>query len=163
MKILHTRYKRPIGAGMLHASHRAKSIMRKLLSFLALASLGGCAGPLPAVDPNMAWIDMGTRTGKLVMAESVDKKRLNDGRFFQITPGPHELTVRFDYEVYVGGMAMNTDPLERICYISVAYPNFEAGRRYHLEGVALGFQASARLYDDKGVQIASDQRIICIP
>lgn len=137
--------------------------MRKLLSCLVLASLGGCAGPLPAVDPSMAWVDLGTRTGKLVMAESVDRKRLDDGRFFQITPGAHELTVRFDYDVYVGGMAMNTDPLQRICYLSVPYEHFEAGQRYRLEGVALGFQASARLYDDKGVQIASDRRVICIP
>ncbi|BBP73939.1 hypothetical protein CCU68_26370 [Pseudomonas gingeri NCPPB 3146 = LMG 5327] len=137
--------------------------MRKLLSLLALASLGGCVSPLPAVDPQMAWIDVGTRTGTLVMAESVDKKRLDDGRFFQVTPGAHELTVRFDFDVYVGGMAMNTDPLERICYITVPYDHFEAGRRYRLEGVALGFQANARLYNDKGEQIAGDRTVLCMP
>ncbi|MGY2201994.1 PA0061/PA0062 family lipoprotein [Pseudomonas gingeri] len=137
--------------------------MRKLLSLLALASLGGCISPLPAVDPQMAWIDVGTRTGTLVMAESVDKKRLDDGRFFQVTPGAHELTVRFDFDVYVGGMAMNTDPLERICYITVPYDHFEAGRRYRLEGVALGFQANARLYNDKGEQIAGDRTVLCMP
>ncbi|NVZ63039.1 hypothetical protein HX867_13190 [Pseudomonas gingeri] len=137
--------------------------MRKLLSLLALASLGGCVSPLPAVDPQMAWIDVGTHTGTLVMAESVDKKRLDDGRFFQVTPGAHELTVRFDFDVYVGGMAMNTDPLERICYITVPYDHFEAGRRYRLEGVALGFQANARLYNDKGEQIAGDRTVLCMP
>ncbi|NWA04020.1 PA0061/PA0062 family lipoprotein [Pseudomonas gingeri] len=137
--------------------------MRKLLSFLALASLGGCVSPLPAVDPQMAWIDMGTHTGTLVMAESVDKKRLDDGRFFQVTPGAHELTVRFDFDVYVGGMAMNTDPLERICYITVPYDHFEAGRRYHLEAISWSFSASARLYNDKQEQIGESQNVLCMP
>ncbi|AMB86220.1 hypothetical protein AWM79_13280 [Pseudomonas agarici] len=138
--------------------------MRKLLSsLLVLASLGGCANPLPAVNPQMAWIDMGTRTGTLVMAESLDNQRLDDGRFFQVTPGAHELTVRFDFDVYAGGMAMNTDPLERICYISVPYEHFEAGRRYHLEAVALSFDASARLYNDKREQVGESQNVRCIP
>ena len=138
--------------------------MRKHLPLLlALASLGGCLSPLPAVNPQMAWVDLETHTGTLVMAESLDKQRLRDGRFFQVTPGSHDLLARFDFEVYVGGMAMNTDPPNRLCYLSVHYDHFEAGQRYRLEGIALGFNASARLYNDKGEVVAEQNNVFCIP
>ncbi|WP_191489212.1 hypothetical protein [Pseudomonas sp. FEN] len=137
--------------------------MRKLLPVLALASLGGCISPLPAVNPQMAWVDLDTHTGKLIMAESLDKQRLRDGRFFQVTPGSHELVARFDFEVYAGGMAMNLDPSERLCYLSVHYDHFEAGRRYRLEGISLGFNASARLYNDRGEVVAEENKVFCIP
>jgi hypothetical protein len=42
------------------------------------------------------------------MADRLDGKRLEDGRYFQVTPGKHELVVRFDFEVYSGGFS--TDP-----------------------------------------------------
>lgn len=137
--------------------------MRKTpLVLLALASLGGCISPLPAVNPQMAWVDLDTHTGTVIMAESLDKQRLRDGRFFQVTPGSHDLVARFDYEVYIGGMAMNTDPPNRLCYLSVHYDHFEAGRRYRLEGIALGFYASARLYNDKGEVVAEQNNVFCI-
>jgi len=138
--------------------------MRKHLPvLLTLASLGGCISPLPAVDPQMAWVDLETHTGTLVMAESLDKQRLRDGRFFQVTPGSHDLLARFDFEVYFGGMAMNTDPPNRLCYLSVHYDHFEAGQRYRLEGIALGFNASARLYNGKGEVVAEQNNVFCIP
>lgn len=77
--------------------------MRAVLALLTFATLAGCANPpLPAVDPGKAWIDMFTTTGRLVMAESLDGRKLNDGRYFQVEPGSHELEVRFDYEMYAG-------------------------------------------------------------
>lgn len=76
--------------------------MRKLTTLLAASVLAGCQSPLPAADPDKAWVDfaMPTPGGKVLMAERLDKQRLRDGRFFQVTPGSHELTVRFDFEVF---------------------------------------------------------------
>jgi hypothetical protein len=79
--------------------------MRQLLLLLAASLVAGCQTPLPPVDPQMAWVDFSTPTpgGKVLMAERLDKQRLNDGRFFQVTPGSHELRVRFDFEIFGGG------------------------------------------------------------
>ena len=102
--------------------------MRTLLWLLAACLLSACTStPIPPADPAMAWVDLETQTGKLVMAERLDNQRLTDGRYFQVTPGSHELMVRFDFEVFVGGMGMFSDPQERLCYITLNYPGFEAG------------------------------------
>ena len=80
--------------------------MRQLLLPVAAIFLSACAStPLPLVDPHQAWIDFATPTpgAKLVMAQRLDGKNLNDGRFFQVPPGSHELMVRFDFEVPTGG------------------------------------------------------------
>lgn len=137
--------------------------MRALLLLLASASLAACSNiPIPPVDPQKAWVDMFTTTGKLVMAESVDDQKLNDGRYFQITPGAHELEVRFDYEIYAGG-GMISDPFDRTCYLTIRYDGFKAGERYRIEGRAIAMQASARLYDSNRQIVAQDREVHCIP
>ncbi len=137
--------------------------MRAVLALLTVATLAGCANPpLPAVDPGKAWIEMFTTTGRLVMAESLDGRKLNDGRYFQVDPGSHELEVRFDYEMYAGGGLVN-DPFDRTCYLTVRYDGFKAGQRYRLEGRAIAMQASARLYDSNRQIVAEDRAIHCIP
>ena len=80
--------------------------MRQLLLPVAAVFLSACAStPIPPVDPQQAWVDFTTPTpgSKLVMAQRLDGKNLDDGRFFQMPPGPHELMVRFDFEVPAGG------------------------------------------------------------
>lgn len=137
--------------------------MRALSVFLASATLAACTStPIPPVDPQKAWVDMFTTTGKLVMAESVDDQKLNDGRYFQVTPGAHELEVRFDYEIYAGG-GMISDPFDRTCYLTIRYDGFKAGERYRIEGRAIAMQASARLYDSNRQIVAEDRQIHCIP
>lgn len=138
--------------------------MRQPLLFLALASLVACTTPLPAVNPHMAWIDMATPTpgGKLVMAERLDNQRLTDGRYFQVTPGSHELMVRFDFEVFSGRIGMMNDPAERLCYLYVRYDQFEAGQRYLLEARSLGFSPSARLYNAKRELLAEERLVNCV-
>lgn len=112
----------------------------------------------------MAWVDFSTPTpgGKLLMAERLDNQRLNDGRFFQVTPGSHELRVRFDFEVFGGGGALMTGPVERLCYMYIRYDHFEAGQRYTLEGRSLAFTPSARLYNAKREIVAEDYDYNCI-
>ncbi len=138
--------------------------MRTSLLLLMACLLSACAStPLPPHDPNMAWVDLETQTGKLVMAERLDNQRLNDGRYFQVTPGSHELMVRFDYEVFIGGMGMFSEPQERLCYITVNYADFQPGQRYRLQARSLGFNAYARLYNAKGKVLAEERLINCLP
>ncbi|NNJ18372.1 hypothetical protein CSV86_025935 [Pseudomonas putida CSV86] len=136
--------------------------MRQPAMLLAFSTLGACATPLPPVDQNQAWVDFYTITpGKLVMAERLDGKRLTDGRFFQVTPGKHELVVRFDYEIYAGGF--NIDPTERTCYLTVEYDGFQAGQRYRLEARAVAMQPNARLYNAERQVLAEQRMINCVP
>ncbi|AZC15479.1 MULTISPECIES: hypothetical protein [Pseudomonas] len=139
--------------------------MRLPLLILALATLTACSTPLPSVDPQQAWIDLATPApgGRLLMAERLDNQRLGDGRFFQVTPGSHELMVRFDFEVFAGGMGMTTDPQERLCYLSLRYDHFQAGQRYRLEARNLGFTPSARLYNAQREIVAEERMINCVP
>ena len=138
--------------------------MRTLLWLLAACLLSACTStPIPPADPTMAWVDLETQTGKLVMAERLDNKRQADGRYFQVTPGSHELMVRFDFEVFVGGMGMFSDPQERLCYVTVDYDNFQPGQRYRLQARSLGFNAYARLYDATGKVIAEERLVNCLP
>ena len=138
--------------------------MRTLLWLLAACLLSACTStPIPPADPAMAWVDLETQTGKLVMAERLDNKRQADGRYFQVTPGSHELMVRFDFEVFVGGMGMFSDPQERLCYVTVDYDNFQPGQRYRLQARSLGFNAYARLYDASGKVVAEERLVNCLP
>ena len=137
--------------------------MRQPVMLLAISTLGACASPLPPVDNKQAWVDLYTITpGKLVMAERLDGKRLTDGRFFQVTPGAHELVVRFDYEIYSGGFT--TDPTGRTCYLTVKYDGFKAGQRYRLEARAPATQPSAYLYDAQRKVVAEEANdTFCTP
>ncbi|HBP49028.1 MULTISPECIES: hypothetical protein [Pseudomonas] len=138
--------------------------MPTLLWLLAACLLSACTStPIPPADPAMAWVDLETQTGKLVMAERLDNKRQADGRYFQVTPGSHELMVRFDFEVFVGGMGMFSDPQERLCYVTVDYDNFQPGQRYRLQARSLGFNAYARLYDATGKVVAEERLVNCLP
>lgn len=139
--------------------------MRKLLLLLAAGLIAGCQTPLPPVDPQMAWVDfaMPTPGGKVLMAERLDNQRLRDGRFFQVAPGAHELTVRFDFEIFGGGQGMDTDPQERLCYMTIPYEHFEAGQRYRLEARSLAFTPSARLINREGRIVAEERQINCVP
>ena len=138
--------------------------MRTYLLLPIACLLCACAStPLPAADPAKAWVDLETQTGKLVMAERLDNQRLNDGRYFQVTPGSHELMVRFDFEVFVGGMGMFSDPQERLCYVTLNYDNFQPGQRYRLQARSLGFNAYARLYNAEGKVLTEERLVNCLP
>ncbi|MHC8303573.1 PA0061/PA0062 family lipoprotein [Pseudomonas sp. PB3P13] len=139
--------------------------MRSLTLLLAASVMTGCTSPLPAVNPQMAWVEFSTPfpNDKLLMAERLDNQRLSDGRYFQVTPGSHELIVRFDFEVPGGGgMGSMSSPAERLCYLTISYDHFEAGQRYVLEGRSVSFTPSARLYNAKREIVAEDRQAYCI-
>ncbi|MBF8778689.1 PA0061/PA0062 family lipoprotein [Pseudomonas fulva] len=137
--------------------------MRQLITLIGLAMLGACASPLPPADPGKAWVELHTIIpGRLLMADRLDGQRLPDGRFFQVPPGRHELVVRFDYEVYAGGFA--TDPVDRTCYLTVRYDQFQAGQRYRLEARAPVMQPTLSLYDgQRKVLVDEPSETFCIP
>ncbi|KPG99726.1 hypothetical protein AEQ67_09750 [Pseudomonas sp. RIT-PI-q] len=138
--------------------------MSRLMLLLAASVVAGCQSPLPAVNPQMAWVDFSTPfpNDKLLMAERLDKQRLRDGRFFQVTPGSHELIVRFDFEVPSGGSGLMSGPSERLCYLTINYDNFEAGQRYVLVGQSIAFTPGARLYNAKREVVAEDRDTYCL-
>ncbi len=126
--------------------------MRRIVLLLAASAIAGCQTPIPVADPQMAWVDFSTPfpNDRLLLAERLDRQRLRDGRFFQVSPGSHELIVRFDFEVAGGGgMGMMGGPSVRVCYLTVNYAHFEAGQRYVLEGRSIAFTPEARLYNAK--------------
>lgn len=138
--------------------------MRTYLLLGMACLLSACVStPLPKPDPSLAWVDLETQTGKLVMAERLDHQRMTDGRYFQVSPGSHELMVRFDYEVFIGGMSQFSNPQERLCYITLNYADFQPGQRYRLQARSLGFNAYARLYSAEGKVLAQERLVNCLP
>ena len=139
--------------------------MRRMMLFLAASVAAGCQVPIPSADPQMAWIDLSTPfpSDRLLMAERLDKQRLSEGRFFQVTPGSHELQVRFDYEVAGGGgMSMMGGTTVRTCYLTLHYDHFNAGQRYVLEGRSMALTPEARLYNAKREIVAEVNDYYCL-
>lgn len=122
--------------------------------------LAACAGPLPSPDPQKAWVDLETTGARsLLMAERLDGKRLNDGRYFQVSPGAHELEASFRFE-YSGGL-LTFEPLEILCYLRLRYADFAAGERYRLRAWALASQVRAELADARGRELAEAEVQLC--
>ena len=70
--------------------------MRTMLAASAVLALTGCAG-LPAADPNQAWVDLQPAADDTLHALEVDERSWADTRYFEVTPGSHELTVRYQF------------------------------------------------------------------
>ncbi|CRM66154.1 hypothetical protein ACJ6YJ_14150 [Pseudomonas marginalis] len=140
--------------------------MRQLLLPVVALLLSACAStPLPPVDPHQAWVDFATPTpgAKLVMAQRLDGKNLPDGRYFQVSPGSHELMVRFDFEVPTGGSLNGFgQTADRTCFITLQYDHFEAGQRYRLEGRSLAFTPNIRLYNAARQLLAEERSVNCL-
>jgi hypothetical protein len=137
--------------------------MRLTSLCIILGTLAGCASPLPAVDPNMAWVDMHTFTGRLVMSDKLDGETTPDGRYFQITPGRHELTVRYDYEYRSGGIGIMSDDLRELtCFVELNYDQFKAGERYRFEVRSIANSVDAMLYDSKRQLVAEEEDVRCL-
>lgn len=134
--------------------------MRYPALIASLLLLGACASPLPARDPGMAWVDLYTTASDLLMADKLDGKRLNDGRYFQVTPGTHELIARFQFEVQGGGSLM-AEPVQRTCELRVRYDEFAAGQRYRIEARTLAMSAQGWLYDDQRNVLARARVLRC--
>lgn len=136
--------------------------MRYLALLSAVLVLSACASPLPAPDPNQAWVELRSEPGSLLMADRLDDQRLNDGRYFQVPTGAHELQARFQFEVSSGGGLDGTaEPRQVTCEIRVRYDNFVAGQRYRLEARPMQMKAQAWLYDGQRNVLARGKILRC--
>ncbi|MEN5253752.1 hypothetical protein [Pseudomonas protegens] len=117
--------------------------------------LSACAGPLPKADPQQAWIDLAPESPNDLLADSVDGKRLNDGRYFQVSPGQHRL--RMALLKGANGNSAQPDCLGRL-----DYAGFQAGGHYRLVESSQGQDVSAELLDAQGRQVAQSRPFSCL-
>jgi hypothetical protein len=122
--------------------------MRKILVLAALLTLSGCMG-LPKPDPSQAWVDLQVPQDNALHAQQVDAQAQDDPRYFEVQPGSHELTVRYQFTVAPDNIGPQAPPLSRDCQLNIKYANFNAGERYQLEAGSLGFTPWAKLYDQQ--------------
>jgi hypothetical protein len=136
--------------------------MRYLVLCSAVLALAACASPVPPPDPNQAWVELRSNAGTLLMADRLDGQRLNDGRYFQMPVGAHELQARLQFEVNSGGGQDGiSEPRQVTCDIRVRYADFAAGQRYRLEARPLQMKAQAWLYDEQRNVLARGQVLRC--
>jgi hypothetical protein len=125
--------------------------MRMLMLTGSLLTLAGCAGfGLPNPDPTQAWIDLDSRQEDTALqALKVDNIATTDKRYFEVQPGSHELTVRYQFPVQATNIGPGAEPLWRDCHLNVKFKDFNAGERYQLEAGNIGFRPWAKLYDQQ--------------
>jgi hypothetical protein len=128
--------------------------MRILILALALSTLGGCALWMPQPDPNQAWVDLAPHDETELVAVAVDNKSLEDHRYFQVTPGSHQLGMRYRFEVGSANVGGDSEALERDCRLTLNYDSFDAGARYRLVAGGYGFRPWAKLYDQRNQLLA---------
>lgn len=134
--------------------------MRRISIAAGLLVLAGCSSPLPAPDPGKAWVEPFAVAGELLMADKLDGKRWDDGRYFEVSPGAHELISRFQFEVNGGGGYMS-EPTQVTCEIRLRYDSFAAGQHYRLEARSLMRSAQAFLYDEQRNELARGEVLRC--
>lgn len=137
--------------------------MRPVLLLAPLALLGACAGPLPAPDPQQAWVELHAEMpSDLLMAERLDGKRLDDGRYFQVRPGAHRLEVSYRFEV--PAVLFGLDSFTQLCYLRLDYAHFAAGQRYRLEArsIRAWLPTESWLSDAEGHRLAEGQEWHCL-
>lgn len=136
--------------------------MRYLALFGGVLVLSACASPVPSPDPSQAWVELRSNAGTLLMADQLDGQRLNDGRYFQMPAGAHELQARFQFEVNSGGGLDGAyEPRQMTCEIRVRHANFVAGQRYQLEARPMQMKAQAWLYDEQRNVLARGKVLRC--
>lgn len=138
--------------------------MRAMLLVSGLLTLTGCAGFLPFFprpDPNQAWVDLTVDHDNSLHAVQVDDHDWPEKRYFQVQPGSHELTVRFQFAVQPTNIGPQAEPLWRDCQLNVKYKDFAAGQRYQLEAGSLGFRPWIKLYDAQGFVVSKGQPAGC--
>lgn len=135
--------------------------MRLPLLMLTLLALGACASPLPEPSKDQAWVDFWASGSELLMAHKLDGRRVDDGRFFQVPPGAHELEVRYQFEVSHGAVGSLSEPRQVTCYLQVRYDQFGPGKRYRLEARPQLLKAQGWLYDEQRNLVARAKVLRC--
>lgn len=128
-----------------------------LVPVLGLATmLSGCAGQMPSADPSEAWIGLQEEPSGVLIAQDVDGQRLNDGRYFDVKPGSHQLDVDLVVE-------RNGDEGQMNCQAGISFSQFKAGEHYTLVESSLGEEYSVKLEDSQGHQLGYSKDFTCLP
>lgn len=135
--------------------------MRLPLLLSTLLALGACASPLPPPSHDKAWVDLRASGSELLMAHTLDDRRVDDGRFFEVDPGAHELEARYQFELTHGPVASFSEPRQVTCYLRVRHDGFVAGQRYRFEARPQQLKAQGWLYDDQRNLLARAQVVRC--
>lgn len=135
--------------------------MRRLLPTVLLLNLGGCSLIMPSHDPDQAWVDLDQPEKHALQAASVDRQPMEDDRYFQVTPGSHELEVRFSFDVDGHDIGPQREAMTRTCLLKLDYPAFSAGQRYELKAGGIGFRPWARLYTEDNREVARARESRC--
>ena len=122
--------------------------MRTMLAASALLALTGCAS-LPDPDPNQAWVDLAPGQDQSLHALEVDERAWDDTRYFQVSPGNHQLTVRYLFAVDPSNIGPGAEPLWRDCQLNLKFKDFSAGQKYRLQAGSIGLRPWAKLYDEQ--------------
>lgn len=126
-----------------------------MVSGLSLVCLlSACAGPIPAADPSEAWIGLQPSASNDLLAEKIDGQRVNDGRYFEVGPGAHQLDMTL-----ISGADGNSSDLN--CMGRLDYANFKAGEHYQVSASSEGETASFSLMDSHGKQVAQSDSFQC--
>ena len=127
-----------------------------ILATLALASaLTGCAGAIPKADPSEAWIGLHDGVPDAMIAKKVDGHSLQDGRYFDVKPGAHQLSVML-FDVHNANENDN-------CSGNLSYSGFNAGQHYSLTETRRGPQVGVQLTDAHGKALAAVTDMSCEP
>lgn len=134
--------------------------MRTRLAVGTLLLLSGCS-TLPDPDPNQAWIDLAAHDDSSLHAVQVDERDWADNRYFQVPPGSHELTVRYQFAVAPGNIGPVDQPLWRDCQLNLSFKGFDAGQRYRMQAGSIGFRPWVKLYDQQRKLIGQGEPAGC--
>ncbi|WP_085676597.1 MULTISPECIES: hypothetical protein [unclassified Pseudomonas] len=122
--------------------------MRALLVTGSLLLVSACS-TLPDPDPNLAWVDLTPYGDTSLDATQVDERDWADSRYFEVQPGSHELTVRYQFPVTPSNIGPVDAPLWRDCQVKLTFKDFSAGQRYQLQAGSIGFRPWIKLYDQQ--------------
>ena len=70
----------------------------------------------------------------------MDERDWADTRYFEVPPGSHELTVRYQFPVAPSNIGPVDAPLWRDCQVKLTFKDFNAGQRYQLQAGSIGFR-----------------------
>lgn len=135
---------------------------RLIMAPLALL-LGACATPPAPVDPLLAGISLHTPPADVISAQQLDGQRLDKSNDLQVTPGAHELLVRYQYDSRQGSRLFG-EPRRVVCELRLRYAHFQAGRHYRLEARPLALKAQGWLYGaERDEPLARAEVVRCRP
>lgn len=138
----------------------------RTLALLAMLILTGCAQQPPApLSSDKARIAFDTAPAERLSAYRLDGELVDGIDFPDLTPGEHELQVRYRFEApgSVAGPGMMAEPQWRTCIMRARFNGFEAGQTYVLNAKRLGWQSVGSLTNEAGARLADLETMRCGP